>query len=79
MTRVLALLAAAALLVSASDAGAAACRDPAGKFIACPAKATATAQKGPCRDSHGKFIKCPPKTTASATPDGMKSMKSMKK
>ena len=68
MTRILALLAAAALLVSASDAGAAACRDAAGKFIACPAKATAAAQKGPCRTSTGKFTKCPAKSSAAVAP-----------
>jgi hypothetical protein len=68
MTRVLALFAAAALLASASGANAASCRDAAGKFIACPAKATTTAHKGPCRDSTGKFTACPAKSSASATP-----------
>ncbi len=67
MTRVLALLAAAALLTGAGPANAAACRDAAGKFIACPAKATAAAQKGPCRTSTGKFTKCPAKSSAAVT------------
>ena len=68
MTRVLALLAAAALFASAGQASATACRDAAGKFIACPAKATTAAQKGPCRTSTGKFTKCPAKATAAAAP-----------
>ena len=68
MTRVLALLAAAALFASAGQASATACRDAAGKFIACPAKVTATAQKGPCRDSNGKFTKCPAKSSAAVAP-----------
>ena len=68
MTRALALLAAAAVLMSASQAGAVACRDANGKFIACPV-AKPAAKAGPCRDSTGKFTKCAvSKTTASVAP-----------
>ncbi len=35
------------------------CRDAAGKFIKCPAKATPAPKH--CRDASGKFTKCPPK------------------
>ena len=60
------LFLAAAILVSsmAGGAQAAACRDAAGKFTACP---TAAAAKGPCRDAAGKFIKC----SAAAKPAGV--------
>jgi len=56
------LAAAIALSGFASQASAAACRDAAGKFTACPT--AAAAKKGPCRDANGKFIKC----TAGAKP-----------
>jgi hypothetical protein len=57
MTRILALLAAAAVLASASASVAAPCRDANGKFIACPTtKAAGPAER--CRDSKGKFTKC---------------------
>ena len=57
MSRAFAILAAAAVLMSASQAGAVACRDAAGKFIACPV-AKPAAKAAPCRDATGKFTKC---------------------
>jgi hypothetical protein len=75
MSRALAILAAAAVLMSASQAGAVACRDGAGKFIACPVAKT-TAKAAPCRDSSGKFTKClTSKASASAAPLAAKTVK----
>ena len=78
MSRILALAAAAAMLLTASQAGAVACRDAAGKFIACPVAKTAV-KMAPCRDQGGKFIKCPAtKRTAVNIPTGA-AAKAMKK
>jgi len=51
-------LAAVAALILSSSANAAACRDAKGKFIKCPAAASAPAKPKKCRDTKGKFIKC---------------------
>jgi len=51
----LAAIAAFALPLSAD---AAACRDAKGKFVKCPAPASAPAKPKQCRDKKGKFIKC---------------------
>ena len=79
MTRTIALFAAAAVLLSASQAGAVACRDANGKFIACPA-AKPDAKAGPCRDSSGKFTKCPvSKSSAANTMSAAPAAKTAKK
>jgi hypothetical protein len=62
---------AAVLLMGASAAEAAACKDAKGKFIACPAPAAAKAAgytadaKGNCHDASGKMVK---KTMCAAAP-----------
>jgi hypothetical protein len=55
LSSALAAIAAFALPLSAD---AAACRDAKGKFIKCPAAATAPAKPKQCRDAKGKFVKC---------------------
>lgn len=61
MTKLLSMTAAFALaltMVSAGAADAKACRDAKGKFIKCPAAASAPAKPKKCKDAKGKFAKC---------------------
>jgi len=73
------VLAAIAALAFASAADAKSCKDPAGKFIKCPAPAVATApakvgdvktatKSEKCKDAKGHFAKCTTTTTTSVMP-----------
>ena len=61
MHRLFAITAALALaftVAAPGDAYAKACRDAKGKFIKCPAAASAPAKPKKCKDAKGKFAKC---------------------
>jgi len=73
MSRTVTLLSALALLVgSGAAAEAAACRDAAGHFTACPAPKTVTATSTTtrCRSPAGQFIKCPSTAKTSVAASG---------